>query len=100
MVRSYSFLIMNTSELFLPSNEKSLLFATVPIVHVNSCRIRHTFYDLDTRQMLKMFFFSFALSSEGAHCPCTKSPPRIYFSEIQSKTGNSIAHCTAICQEA
>lgn len=43
MAKSYSFLMMNTFELFLPSNEKSLFFATLPIVHVDSCRIRDTY---------------------------------------------------------
>lgn len=49
--------MMNTFELFLPSNEMSLFFATLPIVHVNSRRIRDTFCRLDARQMLKNVFF-------------------------------------------
>lgn len=52
---------MNTFELFLPSNEKSLFSATLPIVHENSRLIRNTFSHLDARSVMLNVFFALPL---------------------------------------
>lgn len=73
MVRPYSFLRMNTYELLLFLNEKSLFFATRPIVHGNSNHIRDTLRNLNAQQMLRNGFPLLSVPSDGANCPCAKS---------------------------